>query len=395
MSDAQKRYEKEQQKLARQRSGEPDPEDIRITAPVPPEVNPVIYKDVEPLLTRGFLTLPGEINGVHFVFKSLNQHEFEAANLAAGKYDFQNLFLAFNIYMVDGQNILPDRGQWISQMADMFANLAPRVRQKIVRYVGDVNRRASDAVTLTEAFVMETSSRFRWAQLQGLDMTSPAVTGVAGTEHLGLNWAQLVWRALNFYEDQQELVEREWDNAKFIGSCFAGKGVSKIYAQDNDRRRKVREDRIARRDQIIRHVLFGEPLVDAKSQKGSAVMITAKTTEELASQLERSLRGEKDWHDEVIEAHERRVREGQQKQQQRLAELAEIREKEWGNRQTVGETDFEGLTAMEVQRRLRQKGKKRGVTEISEQDPEKIDRFMHKWGLGAPVMPIPVRKGRR
>lgn len=394
MSTAQERYDKEQQALARKAAGQPDPEDIRIRAPVAPEVNPVIYKDVEPVLTRGFLTLPGEINGVHFVFKSINQHEFEAASLAAGKHEFQNVFLAYNVYMVDGQNILSDRAQWISEMASMFAGLPGRVRQKIVRHVGDVNRRAADAVTLTEAYVMEASSRFRWAQLQGLDMTSPAVTGVAGTETIGLNWAQLVWRALNFYEDQQETIEREWDNAKFVGSCFAGKGISKVYSQDNDRRRKIKEDKIARRDQILRHVLFGEPLDDGKSQKGSAVLVTAKTTEELASQLERSLRGEKDWHDEVVEAHERRVREHQQKQQQRLAELAEARERDWGDRPTSGQTDFEGLTAMEVQKRLRQKGRTKGVARLPGQDPEKIDRFMDKWGLRAPVTPIPVRKGR-
>jgi len=397
MDKEEERYAKEQQKLARQQSGEPDPDDIRIKAPTPPEVNQAIFKDVEPILTRGFLTFPGEINGVHFVFKSINHHEFEAANLGAGKAKFQDLFLAYNIFMVDGQNILPDRHQWLSEMASMFHGLPRRVRQKVVRHVGEVNRRAADAVTLTEAFVMEPSSRFRWAQLQGMDMTSPAVTGVSGSEHLGLNWSQLVWRALNFYEDQQDLIEREWDNAKFVGSCFAGKGISKVYSQDNDRRRKIKEEKISRRDRILRHVLFGEDLNDKKTQKGSAVMVTAKTTEELAEQLEKSLRGEKDWHDTVIEQHEQRVRDGQQKQQARLAELAKARDQEWGNRQTTGATDFEGLTALQVQRRLMKRGKKQGVAEMPQQDPEKTDNFMDKWGLKpqAPIMPIPVRKARR
>lgn len=336
------------------------PEDIRITAPKEPEVNPEVFKDVERLLFRGFLTLYAEVGGIPFVFKSMNHHEYEALQFLSGGSGivgrsaerYYNSFLSYGVFMVDGQNILPERAKWIPKLEETFGGLPIGARSKIIRYMSEVNRKASNAVSLTEVYHLENTSRFRWAQLKGLDLMGVACTGIQGTETIGMNFGQLVWRALNHYEDLKDNIEHDWDHAKFIGGCFVGKEIRKVHTQDQERRKKEKEERFERRDKILRQVLLGvDPEEEAK--KGRTVKIVARTVEELASQLERDLRGEKDWHDEVVAREEARIKDGIRQRQQKLRELAEGKGEGEGPRLPYSaHTDTAGLTREEVQQRI-------------------------------------------
>jgi hypothetical protein len=358
MAEAAKTYADEQTKLQRQYEGAVDEDNLHIDVPQEPEVNPEVYKDVEPILFRGFLHVPAEINEVRFVFKSLNHHEFELLNFCTGglRNDhksvqrFYNLFLAYGVFMVDGISVFRDRERWLPQIAEMFESLNVEARKKVIRYLSDINRRASRAVVLTEAYAMETVSRLRWAQFKGMDVTSPSVTGVVGTETLGMNWGQLTWRALNHFEDTKDQTEREWEDAKFIASSMAGKGMSRVHNQDRERRKKEREERMERKDRILRFAVLGEPLDSDKS--GAVPVKVARTVEELADQLERDLKGDKDWHDMVVDAHEQKVRDQYQQRQDRVRTLQETYAEKYGERPMVAETDLKGLTPDEVKFRI-------------------------------------------
>jgi hypothetical protein len=384
-------YEQEQELLARRQEGK----DIRIEPPKEPEVNPEIYRDVVALLFRGFLTAPADINGARFVFKSLNHHEFELLRFCSGyqdddstlTYKFWDTLLAFNVFMVGGQNVLGDRERHLPKIADTFHEMDPKSKQRIIRQMSDVNRRANNAVHLTECYAMENYSRYRWAQLKGIDLCIPSATGIPGTESLGMNWAQLMWRALNVFEDRHEDIERDWDNAKFVGSCMAGKGIQKIYQQDATRRQKDREDRLAQKDKVLRMVLLGEKPIEKVRQLAGAVLTGAHSVEELASQLEGDLRGEQDWHDKVIEEHERRIKTNLQGRQAQVHEMAKRHEEEFGPRGLIGGTDFKGLSTQEVQEligRRKQLENQRIARQMVRpeilQDP-KSSQFLDKWGL--------------
>ncbi len=386
---AKESYEQEQTRLREQYDGK---KEIRIEAPKEPEVNPEVYRDVEALLYRGFILLPAELNGVRFVFKSLNQHEFETIRLFGGLQEkseptaeFWALFLAYCVLIVDGLNVLADRRTLLPQLSDTFSKLPLKARQRMVRNISEINRRASNAVVLTEAYAMEPTSRFRWGQLHGLDLTSPSVTGIEGTERVGLNWAQLLWRALNYFEDLHIRSEQEWENAKFVGSCFAGKGMSKVHTQDQTRRDNERLERSARKDALLRHVLLGDPL-DTKDRKGGMRVISAHTVEELAEQLEHDLRGEQDFHDQVVQAHEERVRQQYQDRRRQLEELSRQREIEYEGKTLVGSTNLEGLRPDEVQQRVLRR-KQLAAQQASSRllppelsDP-KMAGFLEKWGV--------------
>ncbi len=355
---AAERYTSEQDKLRRKESLE-DTDDLHIEIPQAPQVNPELYRDVEPLVFRGFLHVPALINGVRFVFKSLNHHEFELLNFDAETASighkelskFYSTFLAYGVFMVDGVNILKSRDTWIPQLVETFEALDDAVRTKIVRNMSEINRRANRAVLLSEAYCFESFSRLRWAQLKDIDLTSTAVTGIEGTAGLGMNWGQLTWRALNYFEDLRNQSEREWENAKFIASAMAGKGMSKVHSQDKQRRKREMEERLERRDKILRFAVLGEPL---DSPKDHLPVKVARTVEELQTQLEHDLKGEKDWHDSVVEEYEQRVRDSYLERQRHLLELQKSFEERYGGRQVVSDTSLEGLTLEQVNRRTTQ-----------------------------------------
>jgi hypothetical protein len=387
---ARSQYEDQQARLQAERDGE----DIHIEAPKEPEVDPKVYQDVEAILFRGFLYVPADIHGIPFVLKSLNHHEYGMLRLRSGVITddkaFHDMFLAYGVLMVSGDSVIHNRDRWLPDLAKTFASMPPKGKARVVRLLSELNRRVAGAVTLTEAYAMESYSRFRWVQLSGIDMCSTSITGIPGTEALGLNWAQLVWRALNTFEDQREQAERDWDNAKFIGSCFAGKGMSKVYAQDTERKRKETERRIARKDALLRHVFLGKPL-DGADQRPGEVMVVAKTVDELAGQLERSLKGERDWHDEVVATIEDRARQRERDKQDRLHKLMQEREIEWGpNRRIVGETSLEGLSPEDVRKRVAARRQQIDASVSQQRDP-RIEESLDKW-LGADEPPMaPVR----
>ncbi len=386
---AKENYEQEQAKLRKQHDGEP----IHIDVPRAPEVRPEVYRDVEALLFRGFLTVPANINGVLFVFKSLNQHEFEQLRFLGGGEEhaeptakFWDMFLAYGVFLVDGANILPHRDDALPKLAESFAQFQRAARQKIIRHLSEVNRRASNAITLTEAYAMENYSRFRWGQLQGLDLMRPSVTGIAGTELLGMNWGQLLWRAINYYEDLHQRSEQDWENAKFVGGCFAGKGLNKIHGQDRQRREKDRDEKAARKDKLLRHILLGEPLAAAPEYKGGVKVQVAHTVEDLATQLEHDLRGDKDFHDKVVEAHEARVREQFRARRQQIEELARQREREYNGKPVLGSTEMDGLTPEEVRQRVARSKQLRAQQAASrmvhpELEDPRMENFLNKWGM--------------
>lgn len=400
MSSAEDAYAREQSKL-RQRGPvvssdvEEDDDDLHIDVPQGlPEVNPEIFRDVEPLLFKGFVYAPAVINEVSFVFKSLNHHEFELLHMMGGvqpdnpqkahkavQQQF-NLFLAFGVLFLDGNNILQNREANLLPIAKMFGDLNETARRKVIFQLSEINRRANRAVILTEAFCMEPQSRLRWAQFKGENLMTPNVTGFPGTENLGLNWGQLVWRALNNFEDRRDLAEREWENAKFVASSMAGKGMTKVYSQDRLRRKQEREERIERRDKILRFALLNEA---PNKPGGNAQVTVARTVEELASQLERDLKGEKDWHDMVVDRYEQRNRASHQARMQVIHERHAAHQAEYGPRGIVGGTEKgAGLTQDEVRFRLdrrRQLAAQRLAAQASApelHDPKMI-QFLDKW----------------
>jgi hypothetical protein len=403
---AARSYDEEQLALRRKQGLEEESaeDDFHIEAPKGlPEVNPEVFRDVEPLLFRGFVYAQAVINEVPFVFKSLNHHEFEYLALMGGLQGPRNIvarnldyFLALGVLMMNGVNVLADRENWLPQIAEMFRSFGEGPRRKVVFHLSEINRRASRAVTLSEAFAIEPQSRLRWAQFQGLNLSAPSVTGFYGTDVLGLNWGQLTWRAINHFEDRREQIEREWENSKFVASAMAGKGMAKVYAQDRRRRQTEREETLARRDRIIRFALLNES--PSSGSKDGQNIVVARTVEELATQLERDLKGEKDWHDMVVDRYEQQARQAHEQRIEIIRNRYQEHEAEFGNRGVVaGERDMrqQGYTQDEVRQQIerrRQLAAQRmaAAASLPELHDPKMSQFIDKWANAGAKTPLPT-----
>jgi hypothetical protein len=112
-------------------------------------------------------------------------------------------------------------------------------------------------------------------------------------------------------------------------------------------------------------------------------MQVARTSEELASQLEKSLRGEKDWHDEVVAKEEARRREQVVERQQKLKALYEDKVKD-SPRVYSAITSLEGLSKEEVNERIKRKKQLDAQNAASrivypEMVDDRIENFMSKY----------------
>jgi hypothetical protein len=158
-------------------------------------------------------------------------------------------------------------------------------------------------------------------------------TGIPGTVELGMNYCQQTWMAMNEVIDRKEEVEVSWNHAKFIGSCFAGKGMISIDEQDKARRSREQQELEENKMKVLREYIAVSEGRDLVSDEGTVSLpdgrravvegrFKAESVEDLADQLSSALSGEKDWHDKVVEEHFRRAKEAQESYRSQSRKLA-------------------------------------------------------------------------
>lgn len=310
---------------------EPDPEEgrRRVEIKVPDvyrKVDQGVWAELEKFLFNGFLHASSTVQGRTFVFKTLNANEVRiiemmrphGENASEVRSSFRTIFIAHSVLMIDGQNVLVDRPRHMIRLMKAVAKLSGPIQDKIVSNLSSLNERASRLFPLAEPYSFESRSRFRWLQMKGTPVHSSAFTGFPGTEDVGMNYCQQVWTAMNNIQDRRDELERDWSNAKFIGSCMAGKGIRSIDEKDKMRFEKERVEREDAKMKILYSYLnrtagIPEPEATVQLPDGRMANVSkkfqAESVDELAEQLSASLSGEKDFHDRVIEEKERGFRE--------------------------------------------------------------------------------------
>jgi len=306
-------------------SADAAPERVRISLPdAYKPVDEEVWVDLEAYLYQGFLTCSAHIVGKTFVFKTINHHELRyigylkpmKTSPVEVKEAHRAALIASSVFMVDGENLLPDRHRKTARLSRVVRRLPSGVQDTIVQSLAALNEKAARLRPLVEIFVHENRSRYRWMHTSGAPVHSPSNTGVAGTDELGMNYCQQAWTSLNRLMDSREAMERDWTNAKFIGSCFAGKGVRSI--DEKDRARAAREK--AELEELKMKVLYGYLNRSGAEQKEAEIVLPdgrkatvvgrfrADSAEELRAQMEAALSEEKDHHDLVVEQQIARAR---------------------------------------------------------------------------------------
>lgn len=288
------------------------------------DVNEKVWKELEEYLFTGFLYSPARILGKSFVFKSLNHFELKNINFmrpAAGSApDIRNVFraamIAYSVFMIDGTNVIHNRQEHINGLIRVIMKIPFEIQEKIVENISAINTRSMRLHPLVEPYCHDHRSRFQWMQLRGVPIHSTSATGIAGTEDLGMNYCQQTWVALNGFLDARDRAEREWAHAKFVGSCFNGKGVRQVDEHDKARRNREHQELEERKMSAIREYLNrteggSADRTDLILPDGRRATVEgrfrADSAEELADQLSAALSGEKDSHDMIVERHFQRV----------------------------------------------------------------------------------------
>lgn len=285
-----------------------------------------VWEELEKYLFMGFLTSSAHILDKTFVFKTLNHHEirnlefFKPLRKSAPEIKtlYRSVFISHSILYIDGENALHNRPLHIRKLINTISKIPAGILEEIVSSLGALNYRASRLYPLTEVYVHENRSRFKWLYTQNNAINSPIVTGINGTDELGINYCQQTWVALNRLLDQKEQVEIDWSNAKFVGGCFAGKGIRSIEEKDKARREKEKLDLHDLKTKVLYKYLNRDAGPDDVAPKQVTLpdgrmatvekMFRAESVEELANQLSAALSDEKDYHDKVIEIKQKELR---------------------------------------------------------------------------------------
>lgn len=305
------------------------------------DVNEKVWRELEEYLYTGFLYSPARVLGRSFVLKSVNHLELRNINMmrpAAGsppqvRATFRAAMIAHSLFIIDGVNVLHNRADHFDKLMRVVSAIPAQIQDKIVENISYINARAMRLHPLVEPYCQDNRSRFHWMQLGSVPLHSSKITGIPGTDDLGMNHCQQTWTALNRLADIREEAEKQWAYAKFVGSCFNGKGVRQVDEQDKARKNRERQEFEENRMRVIRDYLNKssgqrDESADLILPDGRKAIVEgrfrAESAEDLAEQLSAALSGEKDAHDIIIEQHFKRAmreKEERERGQQKFVPL--------------------------------------------------------------------------
>lgn len=291
------------------------------------------YREVQDLVFRGFLTTKVQIGDETLVIKSLNHHELAQVSLRCpvrSHPDYEKLFehylVVYALFLVGGENVLPLRQTNISELLAEVSEIPDNIRHDILREVLYLQKAQDVTIKQLEAYSFEPESRHQWPSYRGSRINDVALTGVEGTDRLGINTHQIAWVYLNEEEDDRLKAEDQWGFAKFIASATNPKGVKKIDDRDKARLKRLDEDR----DRIKK----GE-------QYQGKVRVEARSVDELRKQLIADIDGKKDLHDRIMEEYETSIAKRRQERRDRM-------ERELETRRQQREDEYVNLTDEEL-----------------------------------------------
>jgi hypothetical protein len=360
-----------------------------------------LYSDVEEMIQRGFLTQHFMVEGVPVVLRTLNPREVSdllLRSVQSNEINWMRHHIAASVYMINGYAIEP---QYASNQAwyvynEWVKDLHYEQVLVVYAYITGLRNRVGRATRIVDAFCHERYSRSLWR--------------MSGTPVGERNIIQRLWAAYNESEDRYDADIRQWQHTRSVVGSMSGKGAKSLLEAENkwEEKRQRRAQRTI--EDAVNWLISGEKedqkplLVTVNGQTYEVPKVhAAQTIEEMESEMMRAVRGEKDYHDLLVEqykeGHRRRLEEARQKQQAALAAA-------WGDDEggLRGETRMVGYTPEQLAEINPDMLKKKPNTQRAAVSPEQ-ERFTEYldtevkvgWiGMGGTpeaANPAPQRKG--
>lgn len=277
-----------------------------------------IYKDLESILFKGFISYGFVYNGVAYRFKSLAESEFDYINdkwfFVDNIEDKFKYFLAFSILEINAENLLVVRheSEFIKGILSVINSWPQEFYFKVSKLIDVFRERQSYSSKLLEAYTYTDESRMMWSCYKNMFLNSPHVTGYPGTELFTLSAIQKSWIYINTLEDLRIQVENLNDVGRLSGAAANPEGMKEYNTKETNRRNNLK----MYREQVKKNAGYG-----------SVVPVGGISDEELVEQLRRAQRGEKDEHDLIVEQYELNLKRMQLEDKKKLAELLESQKK--------------------------------------------------------------------
>jgi hypothetical protein len=301
-----------------------------------------VFSELEVYLGQGFLVTHANVYGMHFIFKSLNDVELKLLELMRtpqglglkSRVTHEDYFIGYSIFMLNGENMLVDRPSCLSKIANIVAKIPQSQKLKIIKKLSELNDKVIRLYPLVEVYCHEPRTRIKWSTHKRQLLNTPALTGIPGTEKLGLNTAQRTYMALSEILDRREQAENEWNNAKFIAGAFVGREINKVHDKDRSRIAKEKSDVQELKFKVLNAYLNRDDPYVGDEEEGGVVSLPdgrqatvvsrkqATTAQELAQELSAALSHEKDEHDLIVDQYlAKSAEEAHQLEQERLRSL--------------------------------------------------------------------------
>lgn len=277
-----------------------------------------LYADVEMLVTEGYLLQRVDLEGQQVVLRTVTEgaHIHLAARCDSDPRNWKRHHIAHAVYMVDGYIIdqtEPNAAYHVYR--EWLQDVRIETIDVLHTYTLGLRDRLGRACRLTNAFCNEEYSRALWRR------QAPSKTCESVVQHL--------WRAYNESEDAFEDELKKWQHTRSIAgsmSAKAAKALKKSEDEWKERRATLAQKSI---EDAVNWVINGEredqePVtVTVNGQVFTVPRVHAsQSVDEMQDELMRAVRGEKDYHDHMVEQykafHRAQLEESRRERQEAL-----------------------------------------------------------------------------
>ena len=299
-----------------------------------------LYQDVEELITTGFLHQMVPLGGSVVVFRTMSAHNRSdfLMRASADGTNWKRHHIAASVHMINGYRI--DSGD-MNAAYHIFKEWLENTRHEHVEvyhpYIIGLRNRLARAARIAHAFCNEPYSRTLWKN--------------QGAPQRVQNVVQRMWTAYNRAEDRFDADLRQWAHTRSIVGSMSNKGAKELKKSTDrwEEQRKTHKQRAI--EEAVNWIISGE----REEQKPITVTVNGQTFEvpkvhasqsvdEMQDELMRAVRGEKDYHDLMVEQYKEYHRA-------RLEKARQEREAAWRKaqenaeaRQISGRTTIVGYT---------------------------------------------------
>lgn len=286
-----------------------------------------MFSDLGEILVPGFLSTSIDIENHRYCLRSLSQNDLYFLHKYVRDDDpaWRIHLIAQSVWMVDGIPLLEDSTLAHRVVYDHLMRSSRVLVREMLGTVYGFFARMRETNHYLEAYLYEEDSRRLWRGIGSGTYPLSSKTAIPGVDRIGLNPFQSAWLSWNHMEDDHEAQESVWANTKVLVSLQSHKGYESLNNKDRQRQETENGWRASVRERAQRRFLYGEDPEEAQKALGETVQ-KARSTDELEDEMRRWIRGDMDWHDQIVENYKNRIRQEQaRREEEKTRIMAELR----------------------------------------------------------------------